>query len=89
MELFFIGLLLIIVFGIGYVIGLYNSLIRRRNESENALAQIDIQLKRRYDLIPNLVESVKAYLKHERETLEAVIAARNLAHQSWKGANEN
>lgn len=86
MEMFLIGLLVIVVFGAGYVIGLFNSLIRRRNESDNALSQIDVQLKRRYDLIPNLVESVKAYLKHERETLEAVIAARNVAHQTWKQA---
>lgn len=89
MEMFLIGLLAVVVFGLGYIVGLYNSLIRRRNESENALSQIDIQLKRRYDLVPNLVESVKAYLKHERETLEAVIAARNVAHQAWKQAQNS
>jgi LemA protein len=59
--------------------GIYNSLVRARNSYKNAFAQIDVQLKRRYDLIPNLVETAKAYLKHERETLEAVIAARQAA----------
>lgn len=62
-----------------WVVGIYNTLITLRNRYKNAFAQIDVQLKRRYDLIPNLVESTKAYLKHERETLEAVIAARNQA----------
>jgi LemA protein len=59
--------------------GTYNRLVALRNRFRNAFAQIDVQLKRRYDLIPNLVESAKAYLKHERETLEAVIQARNQA----------
>lgn len=59
----------------------YNGLIRRRNQVKNAWAQIDVQLKRRYDLIPNLVETVRGYMKHERETLEAVTNARNLAQQ--------
>lgn len=59
--------------------GLYNRLVTLRNRFKNAYAQIDVQLKRRYDLIPNLVETAKGYLKHERETLEAVIAARNQA----------
>jgi LemA protein len=58
---------------------MYNGLVRRRNQVDNAWSQIDVQLKRRYDLIPNLVETVKGYMKHERETLEAVIAARNSA----------
>jgi LemA protein len=57
----------------------YNSLVRQRNQVKNAWAQIDVQLKRRHDLIPNLVETVKGYMQHERETLEAVTAARNLA----------
>ena len=61
------------------VIGAYNSLVKLRNRYENAFAQIDVQLRRRYDLIPNLVEAVKGYMKHERETLEAVIQARNAA----------
>jgi LemA protein len=69
--------------------GTYNSLVRVRNEKDNAWAQIDVQLKRRYDLIPNLVETVKGYTKHERETLEAVTNARNLAQQvSSSGAGE-
>jgi LemA protein len=67
----------------------YNGLIRRRNQVKNAWAQIDVQLKRRYDLIPNLVETAKGYMKHERETLESVTKARNLAQQlSSAGAGE-
>jgi len=62
-----------------FVIGIYNGLIRLRNEVRNAWSQIDVQLKRRYDLIPNLVETVKGYMKHERETLEAVVKARQQA----------
>jgi len=61
------------------VIDAYNSLVKLRNRYENAFAQIDVQLRRRHDLIPNLVEAVKGYMKHERETLEAVIQARNAA----------
>jgi LemA protein len=64
------------------VIGGYNTLVTLRNRFKNAWAQIDVQLKRRYDLIPNLVETAKGYLKHERGTLEAVIAARNQASQA-------
>ena len=71
-----VGIVLLIVL---WVIGLYNGLVVLRNRYKNAYAQIDVQLKRRYDLIPNLVETAKGYLKHERETLEAVIAARNQA----------
>jgi LemA protein len=67
---------LLIVF---WAVGAYNRLVGLRNQIKNAFAQIDVQLKRRYDLIPNLVETAKAYMKHERETLEAVIAARNQA----------
>lgn len=67
---------LLIVF---WAVGAYNRLISMRNQFKNAFAQIDVQLKRRYDLIPNLVETAKGYMKHERETLEAVIAARNQA----------
>ena len=62
-----------------YVVGVYNSLVTLRNRFKNAFSQIDVQLKRRYDLIPNLVESAKGYMRHERETLEAVIKARNFA----------
>ncbi|WP_047193240.1 LemA family protein [Caldimonas brevitalea] len=63
-----------------WMVGAYNRLVRLRNAIANAFAQIDVQLKRRYDLIPNLVETAKRYIAHERETLEAVIAARNQAH---------
>lgn len=62
-----------------FVINIYNKLVAMRNRYQNAFAQIEVQLKRRYDLIPNLVETAKAYLAHERDTLEAVIAARNQA----------
>jgi LemA protein len=73
------GLFLVAVIILLWVIGIYNGLVTKRNRYKNAFAQIDVQLKRRYDLIPNLVETVKGYLKHERETLEAVINARNQA----------
>jgi LemA protein len=76
------GLVLFAVIALFWVIGIYNGLVTRRNRYKNSFAQIDVQLKRRYDLIPNLVETVKGYLKHERETLEAVINARNLAHNA-------
>ena len=78
----FVIFLAIIVALILYAIGIYNSLvnlINLRNRVKNAFAQIDVQLTRRYDLIPNLVEAVKGYMKHERETLDAVISARNAA----------
>jgi LemA protein len=71
--------LVIIVALVLFVVAAYNKLVGLRNRVKNAFAQIDVQLKRRYDLIPNLVETAKAYMKHERETLEAVIAARNSA----------
>jgi len=71
-------LAILIVVGLA-VVGMYNKLVRLRNRFKNAFAQIDVQLKRRYDLVPNLVETAKAYMQHERETLEAVIAARNQA----------
>lgn len=67
-------------------IGIYNRLVNERNRVKNAFAQIDVQLTRRYDLIPNLVEAVKGYMKHERETLEAVITARNAASSSLAAA---
>ena len=77
-----IGLIVIAaiaLFAVMLVVGKYNGLVALRNRFKNAWAQIDVQLKRRYDLIPNLVETTKGYLKHERGTLEAVIAARNSA----------
>jgi LemA protein len=74
--LIFLAIIAVIVF---WAIGAYNRLVSLRNQFKNAFAQIDVQLKRRYDLIPNLVETAKAYMKHERETLEAVIRARNSA----------
>jgi LemA protein len=72
-----------------WVVGIYNSLVTLRNRFKNAFAQIDVQLKRRYDLIPNLVETAKAYLKHESETLEAVIKARNIAAAAAEAAAAN
>ncbi len=76
---FFIIVLIVVVALIAYLISVYNGLIRRRNQIENAWSQIDVQLKRRLDLIPNLVETVKGYASHEKETLDAVIQARNAA----------
>src|SRR3972149_4078276 len=65
-----------------FVIGVYNALIRLRNQVDNSWSQIDVQLKRRHDLIPNLVETAKGYMKHERGTFEAVTQARNLAQKA-------
>lgn len=84
-----IFLLLIVIVVIVWVIGIYNGLIRRRNEYKNAFSQIDVQLKRRYDLIPNLVETCKGYMQHEAQTLEAVIAARNQAYGAAKIAAQD
>jgi LemA protein len=87
-----IGLIILAVFAVFcvvvalWVMGIYNGLVALRNRFKNAFAQIDVQLKRRYDLIPNLVETAKAYLSHERETLEAVIAARNGAASAGQAA---
>ena len=74
--LVFLGIIAAIVF---WGVGIYNGLVNLRNRVRNAFAQIDVQLTRRYDLIPNLIEAVKGYMKHERETLEAVVQARNNA----------
>lgn len=79
---------LVLVLGL-WAVGIYNSLVGLRNRFKNAFAQIDVQLKRRYDLIPNLVETAKGYLKHERETLEAVIKARNIAFAASQSAAAN
>src|SRR6266850_7325737 len=83
MDKSLIILLLVLVvpvfFVLMWIVGGYNRLVALRNRFKNAFAQIDVQLKRRHDLIPNLVETVRGYIKHERETLEAVIKARNTA----------
>jgi LemA protein len=85
-----LGVLLLVVIVLGlWAMGIYNSLVTLRNRFKNAFAQIDVQLKRRYDLIPNLVEVAKGYLKHERETLEAVIKARNIALAASQSAAAN
>ena len=81
--LIFLAIIAAIVF---WAIGIYNRLINERNRVRNAFAQIDVQLTRRHDLIPNLVEAVKGYMKHERETLEAVVQARNNAVSSLDAA---
>ena len=72
-----------------YAVGIYNSLVNLRNRVKNAFAQIDVQLTRRHDLIPNLIEAVKGYMKHERETLEAVINARNSAVSNLDAAKQD
>lgn len=85
-----IGILLLIVLALAaWIAGIYNTLVALRNRFKNAFAQIDVQLKRRYDLIPNLVETARGYMKHERETLEAVIKARNVAQAAAQAAAAN
>jgi LemA protein len=81
-----LAVILIVLF---YGVGIYNRLVSLRNRFQNAFAQIEVQLKRRYDLIPNLVETAKSYMAHERETLEAVIAARNAAANGLAAAAAN
>ncbi len=83
------GLVLVVLLLAVVVIGMYNRLVTLRNRYKNAFSQIDVQLKRRYDLIPNLVEVAKGYIKHERETLEAVIKARNAAYSANQQAASN
>jgi LemA protein len=88
--LMFIGIIILLgFFVLMFVIGGYNSLVTLRNRYKNAYSQIDVQLKRRYDLIPNLVETAKGYLQHERGTLEAVITARNAAVTANTRAAQN
>lgn len=84
-------LLVLVVFGgvALWGVGTFNGLVRARNAWRNAFAQIDVQLQRRFDLIPNLVETAKGYMAHERQTLEAVIAARNAAQQGLAAAKAN
>src|SRR5262252_7074835 len=79
----------IVVLGFVWLVSIYNGLVASRNRFKNAFAQIDVQLKRRYGLIPKLVETAKGYLKHERGTLEAVIAARNVASTASVRAAQN
>jgi LemA protein len=83
------GLLVVAVIVAMFVAGIYNKLVTLRNRYKNAFAQIDVQLKRRYDLIPNLVETAKGYMKHESGTLTAVTEARNIAYAASKGAAAN
>jgi LemA protein len=82
-------LLAILVIAVLWGVGVYNGLITSRNGYKNAFAQIDVQLQRRFDLIPNLVETAKGYLKHERETLDAVISARSAAQSGLEGDKAN
>jgi LemA protein len=84
-----LGMLIVLFFVLVYVASAYNGLVTLRNRYKNAYAQIDVQLKRRYDLIPNLVETAKGYMKHERETLENVIKMRNVAYAASQTAATN
>lgn len=90
MEILLIIIAVVIVIALiaaFWMMGIYNSLIKLRNRYKNAFSQIDVQLKRRHDLIPNLVETAKGFMKHEKGTLEAVIQARNMASSARQGAS--
>mgnify|MGYP001282944338 CR=1 FL=1 len=92
MSAILIALIVLVLVAIAlgvWVVGIFNNLVKYRNRYENAFAQIEVQLKRRYDLIPNLVEVAKGYMKHERETLEAVIQARNQAASGLQKAAQD
>ena len=85
-TLVIVGVLIVLVM---IVVRIYNKLVTLKNRFENAFSQIEVQLQRRYDLIPNLIETVKGYMAHEKETLEAVIQARNQAQSSLQAASQN
>ena len=87
----FLAVIFLVIAGglVLFGVGIYNRLVKLRNRFKNAFAQIDVQLKRRYDLIPNLVETAKSFMAHERETLEAVIQARNMAQQANQKAAQD
>ncbi|MDF1823304.1 MAG: LemA family protein [Verrucomicrobiales bacterium] len=85
--LIILAVLAILLIPVFFVVGLYNGLVKKRNLYRNQFSQIDVQLKRRHDLIPNLVETAKSYMEHERETLEAVIKARNAAESARSSAS--
>ena len=85
-TLVIVGVLIVLIM---IIVGIYNKLITLKNRFENAFSQIEVQLQRRYDLIPNLIETVKGYMAHEKETLEAVIQARNQAQSSLQTASQN